>query len=704
MKTKLLLYVLPVALVSFLLLGYSTQNDPNSDMSPSLTETGRTLSLQLDTIPPVGFPYATQFNWNYSAIGGVNGGSVGALFFNGKYYMNRWNSAVLYRYNPDGPGGGPGTLADSISGYNGGAGAIRDLTVAPDGSGTQYLWGGSASTVLYKMDAQGTRLASYTHTGAAYRTIAWDPNRKGFWSSNFSDNIVCRDTTGAIKRTITNTIAGKYGMGFDSTSSPDSAFLWVWSQVTGGLQNQLDKIYLGTGLSVKTYLFNTTGASIGIAGGAEVVVKDNKLLLLLNYQNQATCGYVLKTLGGGSTSCAYNWTTQTSGTANQFLTVSTVSDQIGWAAGVGPTVVRTVNGGTTWTSATGTGITGDVYNIYAWSANDALCTTSPGATFIYKTTNGGTTWTQVYTLAGGFINAIQMVSTTEGYAEGDPVGGKWTILKTTDGGNTWARMATEPTQVGAEAGWNNSLQIIGNNMWFGTNATKVYRSTDLGLTWTSGATTGTVNTYAVHYNTASVGLAGGTAMVLSTNGGTSYSAVTNPGTAGNINGIEGAGSDWWAIRSGNTIYRSTNGAANWTNAYVSGTAVFQDLDFAVTGSNTCPSGWAVGNGGVIAKMTGSLVGVSSVSSEVPSSFLLKQNYPNPFNPTTNINFSLPKSGLVTLKVYDMTGKEVAVVLNEFKNAGTYIVGFSAANLPSGAYFYRLSSGNLVDTKKMILVK
>ncbi len=704
MKTKLSLYLLPVLLVSFLLFGYSTQNDPNSDMSPSLTETGRTLSLQLDTIPPVGFPYATQFNWNYSAIPGVNGGTVGAMYFNGKYYANRWNNAVLYRYNPDGPGGGPGTLADSISGYNGGAGAIRDLTSAPDGSGTQYLWGGSASTALYKMDAQGTRIATFTHTGAAYRTIAWDPNRKGFWSSNFGDNIVCRDTTGAIKRTITNTIAGKYGMGFDSTSSPDSAFLWVWSQVTGGLQNQLDKIYLGTGLSVKTYLFNTTAASVGIAGGAEVVIKDNKLMLLLNYQNQATCGYVLKTLGGGPTTCAYTWATQVSGTPNQFLTVSTVSDQIGWAAGVGPTVVRTVNGGTTWTAATGTGITGDVYNIYAWSANDALCTTSPSATNIYKTTNGGTTWTQVFTQAGGFIDAIQMVSTTEGYALGDPVGGKWTVLKTTDGGTTWARMATEPAQVGTEAGWNNALQIIGTNMWFGTNATKVYRSTDLGLTWTSGATTGTVNTYAVHYNTASVGLAAGTAMVLSTNGGTSYSAVTNPGTAGNMNGLEGAGSDWWSIRSGNTIYRSTNGAATWTNAFVSGTAVFQDLDFAITGSNTCPSGWAVGNAGVIAKMTGTPTGVSTVSSEVPSSFLLKQNYPNPFNPTTNINFSLPQTGLVTLKVYDMSGKEVAVLLNEVKSAGSYIVGFSAANLPSGAYFYRLSSGNFVETKKMMLVK
>lgn len=106
----------------------------------------------------------------------------------------------------------------------------------------------------------------------------------------------------------------------------------------------------------------------------------------------------------------------------------------------------------------------------------------------------------------------------------------------------------------------------------------------------------------------------------------------------------------------------------------------------------------------IARMSGEPTGISTVSSEVPSSYLLKQNYPNPFNPTTNINFSLPKSGLVTLKIYDISGKEVAVLLNEVKNAGSYLVGFNAAGLPSGAYFYRLTSGNFSETKKMMLIK
>lgn len=97
-------------------------------------------------------------------------------------------------------------------------------------------------------------------------------------------------------------------------------------------------------------------------------------------------------------------------------------------------------------------------------------------------------------------------------------------------------------------------------------------------------------------------------------------------------------------------------------------------------------------------------GIVNINNEVPSSYNLKQNFPNPFNPTTNITFSLPNSGLVTLKVYDMIGKEVATLVNEVKAAGNYIVGFNAANLPSGAYFYRLESNNFADTKKMMLIK
>ncbi|MEO6694418.1 MAG: T9SS type A sorting domain-containing protein, partial [Ignavibacteria bacterium] len=138
-----------------------------------------------------------------------------------------------------------------------------------------------------------------------------------------------------------------------------------------------------------------------------------------------------------------------------------------------------------------------------------------------------------------------------------------------------------------------------------------------------------------------------------------------------------------------------------TLAHSQGVGNLQDIDFVII--DNCPQGWAVGNAGAIVKLT-SVTGISNYNSEIPSSYSLKQNYPNPFNPSTNINFSIPKSGIVTLKIYDMSGKEVASPLNEFKSAGNYILGFNASGLSSGAYLYRLESNDFSDSKKMFLIK
>lgn len=90
--------------------------------------------------------------------------------------------------------------------------------------------------------------------------------------------------------------------------------------------------------------------------------------------------------------------------------------------------------------------------------------------------------------------------------------------------------------------------------------------------------------------------------------------------------------------------------------------------------------------------------------ENPYEFSLSQNYPNPFNPATVINYQLPQRGIVTLKIYDVTGKEVKTLVNEIKDAGSNSVLFDASMLSSGVYFYKLVAGNFTDTKKMILVK
>jgi len=88
----------------------------------------------------------------------------------------------------------------------------------------------------------------------------------------------------------------------------------------------------------------------------------------------------------------------------------------------------------------------------------------------------------------------------------------------------------------------------------------------------------------------------------------------------------------------------------------------------------------------------------------PFNYSLQQNYPNPFNPSTTIEYSIPQSGLVTLKVFNVLGKEVATLVNGQNDAGNHKVEFNASALNSGVYFYKIESGNFVDTKKMILLK
>jgi len=98
--------------------------------------------------------------------------------------------------------------------------------------------------------------------------------------------------------------------------------------------------------------------------------------------------------------------------------------------------------------------------------------------------------------------------------------------------------------------------------------------------------------------------------------------------------------------------------------------------------------------------------LETLSTDLPTHFVLNQNYPNPFNPTTTINYSIPKESFVTIKIYDLLGKEVATLVDEFQKPGTYNYQLSISNyqLSSGVYFYQLQAGNFIATKKLILLK
>ena len=96
--------------------------------------------------------------------------------------------------------------------------------------------------------------------------------------------------------------------------------------------------------------------------------------------------------------------------------------------------------------------------------------------------------------------------------------------------------------------------------------------------------------------------------------------------------------------------------------------------------------------------------VESTENEIPEEYTLSQNYPNPFNPATTINFSIPQSGHVTLKVFDVLGREAVALIDGQKNKGRYSVTLTLQNYPSGVYYYRLEYENRILAKKMVLIK
>lgn len=398
------------------------------------------------------------------------------------------------------------------------------------------------------------------------------------------------------------------------------------------------------------------------------------------------------------------WTEQTSGVTTQLTSVSVVDFTNAWICGYAGVVLRTTNGGSSWVSVTGAPIpnTLDLHCIYATDANTALVAgSSTSATFVFRTSNGGANWLQVFTQANGFINSILMATPQAGFMMGDPVGGRWSLWGTLTGGLTWDSTSFYLPQNGSDAGWNNSMYLEGNTgISFGTNNTRVYKTTNL-VIWTPQTTTGQVNSYAIWFNNLTNGMTGGTGLLFTNNGGATWNPTSTalPGS-GNLAAISGTGSFWVVARQTTAIYTSTNDGGAWNTSYTAPAGNYRHISND-RASRTVFYGVRT-NGGISRGLI--ILGITPVSSEIPKAFNLEQNYPNPFNPNTNIRFSISESGFVTLKIYDILGREVSTLVNENLNAGKYDISFDASNLTSGVYYYTLTAGNFVETRKMILSK
>jgi len=572
MKAKLSTVSISILLVGLLVYGFISlnSNDPYTDYAPGV-ETSITTSngIEADTITPSGWPFPVVWNFYYGNIANINGGNVGACFYSGNYFFNRWNSTTCYFLTPTGTNGGPGGTPTAHT-YTG---SIRDMTVSPATSPRgYYIWGGKASSTLYKLGANAQTLNSYSVSGASFRAIAYDPVRDAFWNSNFGGNITCKDTTGATLVTYTNTWTAKYGMAYDDKSDPDSVFLWVWTQLPGQTIHKLNITTGTTPILAGNWTF-TGGAS---AGGAEAYESPDgtEFWLVLCHQNFANVAYKIAESGPPPSTFHYNALT---GSGNTFPLGQSGGKFVNWLFPPGAFALPT-----------------------PCPANNQIDTVHVR---MYGT--GSRTYTTLIIL----MAQTTLTNLTSGsfYAgPWDTVYSNASVSLTSGGANTWLPIALDnpypydPTKA----------LVVGIGQCHGTGSGMYVLQTTL---------SGTKRTWSV----------GGCPFV----------------------------------------------------PYSSGDARDLCMGISVT----------------------PLSGITPVSN-IPEKFSLSQNYPNPFNPTTTINFSVPKSGLVTLRVYDVLGKEVASLVNEVKNAGSYSVDFNGTELTSGTYFYRIEAGDFTDVKKMILLK
>jgi photosystem II stability/assembly factor-like uncharacterized protein len=359
---------------------------------------------------------------------------------------------------------------------------------------------------------------------------------------------------------------------------------------------------------------------------------------------------------------------------------------------------------------------------------------------LYKTTNNGLNWSELTTGGGQTIFSIAVDSSGNIFAANYSNG----LLKSTNGG---LNFVTVPNSTFGNS--NPQAVACGKNghVYVGTNGAGLFRSTDTGVNFSPTALTGLqiVSLLVDKYNSAIIYI-GSTSAAAGTNGfyrsadyGVTFSVNLNPNK--NIFGIhQRAPGELFSVSTsaGGPFDRSTNGGLSWTTVnsgyvargiaegdlsshiYIAGNGgVFYTTNGGVTFINDGLTSSATpilksinwmfaglsgsSNGGVWVRTFP--LGINKIS-ETAIYFKLIQNYPNPFNPMTKIRFELPAGAtrIVVLTVYDVSGREVTTLVNEELTPGTYEVDWDASDYSSGVYFYKLVSGNLLDTKKMILIK
>jgi hypothetical protein len=496
--------------------------------------------------------------------------------------------------------------------------------------------------------------------GVNNRIIFAGTNEGVFVSTNNGSSWTKRDDN-SVNKFATDGFRVYAGMNNDSGVFVTTDNGLSWNPMNSGLTNlwvfafaiDSSKIFAGTnnGVSLSTNKgSNWTDVSNGIGYGLDVPALG---VLGSNIFAGGSSGGIFRSSDNGA-----EWSQINSGMCNFWIGVIHIDDNTIYAdAGPIACMFESTNDGTSW-------------NIHSYA-------NAPATTLCFAVSHSITTGTNIFM--------------------GSDVG----LFRSIDNCVSWTQVGFADTSVSALLVSPVVGDTGGTNIFASCNG-GLYRSANNGTSWTLANSGIPVNTYIFCFAVSGTSLFTGTSrgVFLSTDNGTNWTAV-NSGLpypwvstlvvsginlfAGNFNGVflsRNNGSSWSAV---NTGLASTNVQA----LAVSSTNLFAGF----------PNG-----GGVWRRPLSEIVSVEKLSTDLPAHFSLDQNYPNPFNPTTTISFSIPFKSFVSLKVFDLIGREIATIISEEISAGSYSKQWNAANMSSGIYFYRLQAGTYIETKKLVLLR
>jgi len=394
-----------------------------------------------------------------------------------------------------------------------------------------------------------------------------------------------------------------------------------------------------------------------------------------------------------STNSGANWETQYAVSEKTLSEIKFINSNTGYAVcGYSSgDILKTTDAGETWVSQ----ISSYHTPMYGLSFTDELTGYIAGSIDIKKTTNGGTNWVNVYSSTlNEIFTDIVFTNANTGYV----IGSYGRLKKTTNAGLNWTS-ATIPSN----GSILTSICFVNENIGYsvGDNST-ILKTTDAGLTWTAQSSPFTFAYYtSVDFVDENNGyISSGQGLLRTTNGGTEWNVMNAP--EGGYYKIQFRNNFGYAVSSDGKIVKTTDAGNSWIEQ-----PTVTDNGLYALYFNTDNYVYAGGLLGSIVKTIPTeliITGTGNNFTEIPRTFNLLQNYPNPFNPTTNLEFGISNLGFVSLKVYNMLGKEVATVVNENLNPGTYKYSFDGSGLSSGIYFYTLKTNGFSETKRMMLIK